>query len=95
MNIEIWIEVAFSFKSDLPDTLNPMIVAEGSSVLQALRALVDAAPAVSDRIFDAGGSVRRHINVLVNGGNVTLRNAFATKLRNGDRLTVLPPVGGG
>ncbi len=95
MDITIRMEVAFSFKRDLPDDLNPISIAEGSSVLDALGALSKAAPAVTGRIFDANGEVRRHINVLVNGGNVILRKGLETLLRDGDCLTILPPVGGG
>lgn len=95
MNIHVHIEVAFSFRHDLPEDVNPLVIAEGSSVFEALRALTRAVPAVSERIFDERGRVRRHINLLVNGGNVILRQGLRTKLENGDRLTVLPPVGGG
>ena len=95
MNMEIHVEVAFSFKRDLPENLSPLCVPEGSSVLEALRTMSEAAPSVSARIFDEQGAVRRHINVLINGGNIILRQGLHTKLKDGDRLTVLPPVGGG
>ena len=95
MSIHIEIEVAFSFKRDLPKDLNPFTVDSGSTVKGALQALAAAVPAVFPRIFDEHGDIRRHINVLVNGGNVALRQGFETPLRESDRVTILPPVGGG
>jgi len=44
---------------------------------------------------DVLGALNQHINALVNGGNVVHRSGFRTVLNDGDRLTILPPVGGG
>ncbi len=95
MSIRIHVEIGFSFKRDLPKELNPLTVDEEATVQQVLQILADAVPAISARLFDEQGNVRRHINVLVNGGNVALRQGFNTALSEGDRLTILPPVGGG
>jgi len=93
MRIEL--EVAFSFKRELDEGYRTLEVPEGTDVETAIGAWVDRHPLARARLFDERGAFRRHINALVNGGNVTLREGFRTVLRDGDRLTILPPVGGG
>jgi MoaD family protein len=93
MRIEV--EVSFSFKHDLEGDYRTLDVPEGCDVECALRSWVERHPTARERVFDASGGIRRHVNALVNGGNVTLRQGFRTKLRDGDRLTILPPAGGG
>ncbi len=93
--IQIELEIAFSFKRDLPAEYRTLSLREGSSVLAALRELAALYPSVAERIFTAQGAVRRDVSVLVNGGNVMRRNGLVTLLASGDRLTLLPPVGGG
>ena len=95
MSIRVDVEIGFSFKRDLPENLNPLVVEKDATVRQALQTLADAVPAIAARLFNEQGDVRRHIHVLVNGGNVILRQGFDTPLGEGDRLTILPPVGGG
>ena len=89
------VEISFSFKRDLPSPRLALELAPGSDVLQALRHLVERYPELRSRLFDEGESVHRHINALINGGNVSFRQGFGTPLQEGDRLTILPPVGGG
>ncbi len=92
--MKINIEISFSFKRDLPaDTV--LDLPTGADVITALRALVKQFPAIMDRIFAADGSPRRYINALINGENVAFNRGFETVLHDGDRLTILPPVGGG
>ncbi len=38
---------------------------------------------------------RSHLQFLVNGRNTTTMQGFKTKLKNGDEVAILPPVGGG
>ena len=93
MNIEL--ELAFSFKRDLDDAYRALELPAGATVLDALREFVRRYPGVREKVFDDSGLVLRSINALVNGSNVILRAGFDTKLVPGDRLTILPPVGGG
>jgi MoaD family protein len=89
------VEVAFSFKRDLSGEYRTLEAAEGTDVETALRLWAERHTEAADRLFDASGNLRRHINALVNGVNVKLRQGFSTELRDGDRLTILPPAGGG
>ena len=64
---------------------------EGATVVELLRALERAHPALRGWILDERGRIRRHINVFVNGE----RGGEATAVRPGDRVEVLPAITGG
>jgi MoaD family protein len=93
--MRIDLEIAFSFKRELGEAHPSLELPEGADVEAAVRALVRRYPEVASRLFDEDGSILRHINALINGGNVTRRRGFRTALADGDRLTILPPAGGG
>ena len=46
-------------------------------------------------LYDERGDVRSHLTFLVNGINAENLQGNKTKLRDGDKLAILPPVGGG
>jgi len=48
-----------------------------------------------DYVYDELGNVRGHLQFLVNGNSITALQGFKTKLKEGDQLAILPPVGGG
>jgi molybdopterin synthase sulfur carrier subunit len=93
--MRISVELGFSFKNDLDPDYRQLLLPEGSDVEAAVQALASRHPAARQRLLDDAGRVRRHVAALVNGGNVTWRDGLRTVLRDGDRLTLLPPVGGG
>lgn len=63
----------------------------GATVLELLRELERAHPAVGGWIVDERGRIRRHINVFVNGE----RGAEQTAVGGEDRVDVLPAISGG
>jgi len=48
-----------------------------------------------DYVYDELGNVRGHLHFLVNGKSITALQGLKTKLREGDQVAILPPVGGG
>ncbi|MEA2422248.1 MAG: sulfur-carrier protein [Thermoleophilaceae bacterium] len=64
---------------------------EGATVGDLLREVERAHPATSGWILDERGSVRRHINVFVNGERVSQDAAVGDE----DRVDVLPAISGG
>ena len=64
---------------------------QAATVIELLRGLEDAQPALSGWILDERGLVRRHINVFVNGE----RGAGQTAVAPGDRVEVVPAITGG
>jgi molybdopterin converting factor small subunit len=63
----------------------------GATVEELLRALERAHPAMGGWILDERGSIRRHINVFVNGEP----GSCDTAVGDGDRVDVLPAISGG
>ena len=64
---------------------------EGATVVELMRELERANPAMAGWILDERGHVRRHINVFVNGE----LGREDTTLGSGDRVDVLPAISGG
>jgi molybdopterin converting factor small subunit len=63
----------------------------GGTVVELLKGLERAHPAVSGWMLDERGMIRRHINVFVNGE----RGREATAVGSEDRVEVLPAITGG
>ncbi len=93
--MKISVEIGFSFKRELDDDYRTLELPDGATVYSAMTELGRRYPAIERRLFDENGEVRRNINALINGGNVQFRQRFETILIDGDRLSILPPVGGG
>jgi sulfur-carrier protein len=64
---------------------------EGATVGELLRELEREQPALATWILDERGSIRRHINVFVNGE----RGSEDTPVAPSDRIDVLPAISGG
>ena len=93
--MKISVEIGFSFKRELDEGYRTLELPDAVTVRDAMVELGRRYPAVEGRVFDGDGEIRRNINALINGGNVQFRQRFKTVLQDGDRLTILPPVGGG
>jgi molybdopterin synthase sulfur carrier subunit len=46
-------------------------------------------------IYNKKGKVQGFLSFLVNGKNINALEGFNTKLKQGDTIAILPPVGGG
>jgi molybdopterin converting factor small subunit len=93
--MKVKVEISFSFKQDVDPRGVVLELPGGADVLAGMRELARRYPAVAPRLFGDHGEVHRHINALVNGENAAFKKGLNTILRDGDRLTLLPPVGGG
>ena len=63
----------------------------GATVFEALRALEREHPATGGWLLDERGSLRRHVNVFVNGEPA----GQDTPVADGDRIHVIPAISGG
>jgi molybdopterin synthase sulfur carrier subunit len=95
MTIRIALEIAFSFKRELTDEDWSLEVPAGTDVESAIQRLAERHPALRPRLLDAEDRPRAHIDALINGSNVRFKGGLQTLLQDGDRLTLLPPIGGG
>lgn len=46
-------------------------------------------------VYDKKGEVKSYLQFLVNGRSITTLQGMETKLKEGDTLAIIPPVGGG
>jgi len=46
-------------------------------------------------VYDEKGEVKGYLQLLVNGRSITTLQGMGTKLKEGDTLAIIPPVGGG
>jgi len=49
----------------------------------------------TDYVYDEKGRVQSYIQVLLNGTSFTALQGLVTKLKDGDRVAIIPPVAGG
>jgi sulfur-carrier protein len=67
----------------------------GSTVGEALDALVASYPELRSRLFDDTGGINRFVNVFVNETDVRHLQDLATPLGDGDTVLLLPAMAGG
>jgi molybdopterin converting factor small subunit len=67
----------------------------GSTVADVLDCLADVHPMLARRIRDETGTVRRFVNVYVDGEDVRFSEGLATTVKDGSVVQVLPSVAGG
>lgn len=46
-------------------------------------------------VYDEKGDLNGHLQFLVNGKSVTTLHGLRTRLKDGDKIAIIPPVGGG
>ena len=68
---------------------------ESVTVVGALETLEGQYPGLQGRLRDEDGTVRRFINLYVNGEDVRFLDGLQTALKTGDELTIIPAVAGG
>ena len=71
------------------------VVVEGSTVGEALDALYAAHPELRERLSDGDGTLRRFINVYVNGDDIRFGELLDTPVADGQEVQSLPAVAGG
>lgn len=68
---------------------------EGATVGAALDALYARHGELRSRMADDSGSLRRFVNVYLDGEDIRFLDGLDTPVSDGDELTILPAVAGG
>jgi MoaD family protein len=68
---------------------------EASTVHELLQRLDGRFPGLSAFILTEEGHLRRYVNIFVNQEDVRSGNGLTTKLKDGDRVSIVPVVAGG
>jgi len=73
------------------------IEVSAENVKEALIELENQRPALEEKIFkdENKQELSESITVIKDGRNITYLNGLKTELKDGDKLSVFPPVGGG
>jgi MoaD family protein len=62
---------------------------------EALALLWTEWPSFRDRVLTERGELRPHLNIFVDGENIRWSGGFATTVRNGAEIVILPALSGG
>ncbi len=69
--------------------------ADGASVGEILRSVVDSHPETQSQLFAADGGLNRYVNVYLNDEDVRVLDGLDTSVGSGDTLVILPAMAGG
>jgi len=79
----------------LTDGQAQVSVPDVPTVEACLTAVESAYPALKERMRDATGALRRHVNLYVNGEDIRFLNGIETPLKAGDEVAIIPAMAGG
>ncbi len=68
---------------------------ESSTILEAVRKLVDEYPILKEEVLDEDLNLKNDYIYLLNGRNVEFLQKGDTPLKDGDKISIFPPVAGG
>jgi molybdopterin synthase sulfur carrier subunit len=71
------------------------LLVEADTVGELLGRLDSSFPGLSALIVDERGELRRYVNVFVNQDDVRVGGGLTTKLKEGDKVSIVPVVAGG
>ncbi|HWD64430.1 MAG TPA: ubiquitin-like small modifier protein 1 [Solirubrobacteraceae bacterium] len=69
--------------------------AEGDSVGDILRSVVESHPDTRTQLFSADGELNRYVNVYLNDEDVRVLDGLDTSVGSADTLVILPAMAGG
>ncbi len=85
----------------IPPVLRPSaggekeVDAEGNSVGDVLRSLVERHPETEGQLFAPDGGLNRYVNVYLNDEDVRVLDGLDTAVSEADTLVILPAMAGG
>jgi len=69
---------------------------KGTTIKELLKHLSESyGQAFEEYIYNERGRAKSHLQFLINGKSITTLKGFETKLKDGDKIAIIPPVGGG
>ena len=71
------------------------VPAEGATIAAILDDLEKNHPGLKDRLCEADGSVRRFVNLYVNGDDIRFLDNTATAVADGAEISIVPAIAGG
>jgi len=71
------------------------VSARAGSIAELVADLERSYPGFQAKILDEQGRVRRFVNLFVNEEDIRFLQNLDTKLKDGDRVTIVPAIAGG
>jgi len=71
------------------------VPADGASIAEVIEDLEAKHPGLKDRICEADGSVRRFVNLYVNGDDIRFLDNLGSAVKDGDEVSIVPAIAGG
>lgn len=72
-----------------------LVEAAGSDIGEILADLEKNYPGLKERICDETGNVRRFVNIFLNDEDIRFLEEKATKVKDGDEISIVPAIAGG
>jgi len=67
----------------------------GKNIEELLNNLDTSYPGIKGRLFDEDGSLRKFVNVYVNGKDLRFLKGTETEIKDEDAISIVPAVAGG
>lgn len=74
---------------------NQEIAVEGQTVDAVVRDLIRQYPGLNQHLFDEDLKLRPFVNIFLNNEDIRLLQGVETKIKDGDRLMIVPSIAGG
>ena len=71
------------------------VKADGGSVSAVIEDLERQYPGMKGRLCEDDGTLRRFINIYVNGEDIRFSDGIETSVKDGDEMSIIPAVSGG
>jgi molybdopterin synthase sulfur carrier subunit len=68
---------------------------DGGTFAQAIAALIEAQPELADDLLDSEGDIKGALATFINDQRAPREERSRLELKDGDRVTILPPLFGG
>lgn len=94
--IEVELKIYFSFRNRLNNKGRITFeVPDDATVGKALDVVSERFPGFKEELFEKPGEVRRFIQIRLNQRSITQKDGLRTRLSEGDKIQILPKLGGG
>lgn len=71
------------------------VESEGNSIAAIIADLDGKYPGLKNRICEEDGSVRRFVNLYVNGDDIRFLENLSSAVKDGDEISIVPAIAGG
>ena len=72
-----------------------VVEVSGANVAEVIEQLDKSYPGLKERICDEQGNIRRFVNVFLNDEDIRFLDEKATRVSEGDEISIVPAIAGG